>query len=828
MEFREKRDRQGTLIGFAQVIENGLIEQENQMQGRSIKIKIDRLIRKLNGSTIEYDLSSYQTLLNQINGLEKSLRSATDRQLQDIAGLLQVKTKDGVLHECDIVQAFALVREAASRVMHLRAFDVQILGALAMNKGRLAEMQTGEGKTLTAVLPAFVHGLSGEGVHVLTFNDYLARRDAQWMGPVYHFLNLTTGCVQEGMSILERQKAYAADVTYLTAKEAGFDYLRDSLCYSKENTVHRPFHFAIIDEADSILIDEARIPLVIAAAADDYVSDTHFLAGVAKKLSADDFEFDEYSRNIILTDAGQKKAEGLLNCGNLFAEKNVTLLTRLNCALHAELLLHRDVDYIVRKGKIELVDEFTGRVADRRRWPDGLQAALEAKENLDIQSRGTILNSITLQHFLQLYPKICGMTATAQAAEEEFKSFYNLDITVIPPNKPCVRIDRRDVLFASKKYKTGALIKEIDRIHQTGRPILVGTRSVQESVSLAAELKECGIHCHVLNAKNDEDEAGIIAEAGGAGAVTISTNMAGRGTDIRLGGSDEEEKQAVISLGGLYVIGTNKHESQRIDKQLRGRSGRQGDPGSSRFFISLEDDLFIKYRLSELLPTDFLQKDRTETLQHPIIRNEIDRIQRICEGQNLEIKKTLCKYSSLIEKQRQVLFKRRQDILFDQTATEFFRIQKPKKFAAYAALIGEESLRNVCNMISLYHIDTYWSDYIAEIADIREGIHLKRLGGQDPFHEFQKLALQAFDRLLTDLEKKLIQVFNKLPVQDGTLNEEKLGIKVPTATWTYLVNDNPFENILGLQLIGNTGLQVSAGILWPLMILQFALRKKRH
>ncbi|MEJ2544315.1 MAG: hypothetical protein P8Y99_09630, partial [Calditrichaceae bacterium] len=485
-------------------------------------------------------------------------------------------------------------------------------------------MNTGEGKTLTAVFPAILNAMMGNGLHVLTFNDYLARRDAEWMKPVYKFLGLSVDFVQEGMSISRRQKAYKADITYLSAKEAGFDYLRDSLCYDQSSMVHRPFNFAIIDEADSILIDEARIPLVIAGSDKNKLSELFNYTQVARKLEKNiHYDFDEYARNINITEQGQAIVESELKCGNLYAKRNLDKLTALNCALHAEYLLQRVVDYIIRNDKIELVDEYTGRVADKRRWPDGLQAAIEAKENINIQTRGKILNSVTLQHFLRLYPNICGMTATAEVAEEEFKRFYDLDIVVIPPNQKSIRKDYPNRIFLNKKIKYSKLLDEIISVHKKGRPILVGTASVDESEKIAELLNKKKIDCSILNAKQDAYEAKIIAEAGKLKAVTISTNMAGRGVDIKLGGSDENEKDRVVDLGGLYVIGTDMHESKRIDQQLRGRAGRQGDPGSTRFFISLEDDLLVKYRLDELIPAEILKNLKNSEIDNFVIRKEV-------------------------------------------------------------------------------------------------------------------------------------------------------------------------------------------------------------
>lgn len=798
------------------------------MNNTLLKTKFKRLYLRLNGCTIEYDLSPYQATLNEIKAREIIYNEQTDSQLKQLAEKFRSEVKKDDMSDRLLIESFALVRETAKRILGLRAFDEQVLGAIAMQQGKLIEMQTGEGKTLTAVFPAFLNALSEKGVHVLTFNDYLARRDAQWMGPIYDFLNIRVGFVQQGMAPRERQEAYAADVTYVTAKEAGFDYLRDSLIYDPMGMVHRTFNVAIVDEADSILIDEARIPLVIAGTADDGITRVHNLTAMVRQLKKSiDFEFDEYGRDIHLTDRGQKHFEKLSGCGNLYAAENYDLLTQLHCALHAEYLLQRDVDYIIRQGKIELVDEFTGRVADKRRWPDGLQEALEAKENIDIQVKGNILNSITLQHFLHHYPYLCGMTATAQEAEEEFQAFYNLNIVVIPPHRECIRIDQQDIIFRSKEEKGQAVLKEIADVHGTGRPILVGTRSVEESAVLAGILSQQGLSCAVLNAKRDEYEAQIIAQAGKLGAITISTNMAGRGTDIRLGGSDEKEKEQVVKLGGLYVIGTNKHESQRIDRQLRGRAGRQGDPGSSRFFMSLEDDLFIKYRLSELLPDYMLSTEENGEIDNPVIRREIDRVQRICEGQNLEIKRTLCKYSDLLEQQRMVLYNRRLDSLPGPSAMNFFEQHSAERFQHYSKVLKNDELQKLCRLLYLYYIDVFWYRYLAEIADIRESIHLKRIGGQDPFIEFQKLSIKIFDEQLTHLDEQLIESFNSLPVSDCLPDLEKLGIRTPSATWTYLINDNPFEHSLGLQLIGNTGLQMGAGILGPLLALQYFLKKKK-
>ena len=798
------------------------------MINKNIKLKIKRLHKKLTGSTTVYNLFEYEKIVTQIRTKHGEVKSYPDKKFKELMVEKKLKIKSSETDSSDLTETYAIILEAVRRTIKLNPFDVQLMGAIVLNKGKIAQMQTGEGKTLCAVFPAVFNALDGKGVHVLTFNDYLAKRDAEWMGPVYDFLGLTVGFVQEGMSILNRQKAYACDITYLSAKEAGFDYLRDSLSYDNDNIVHRPFNYAIIDEADSILIDEARIPLIIAGTEENYLTDIHKYAEIVQKFEKDKhYTFDEYARNINLTKQGLSRAERELKCGNLYANKNLDKLTGLNCALHAEFLLKCDVDYIIQNGKIELVDEYTGRIADKRRWPDGLQAALEAKENLNIQSRGKILNSITLQHFIKLYPKCCGMTATAEMSEDEFKRFYNLDIVVIPPNRQSIRVDHSNRLFLNKEIKYIKLIDEIQNVHKTGRPILVGTASVEESEKIADLLNCNGIDCTILNAKQDAYEAQIVAEAGKIGAVTISTNMAGRGTDIRLGGSDEAEKNKVIDLGGLYVIGTNLHESRRIDQQLRGRAGRQGDPGSSRFFISLEDDLLIKFRLDELISKSILDGLEQDEIDNILVRKEAERIQRISEGQNLEIKKTLTKYADLIEKQRQILQQCREDALYNSTAAALCRDKAGETYKNFALQIDTAETENLCLQIYLYHLDAFWSEYLSDIADIRESIHLKRIGGEDPFIEFQKIAIQIFDERWSQLENVIIDIFKSVRIDEGHTNLDDLGIRKPSATWTYLVNDNPFEKNLGLQLIGNTGLQISAGILGPLLALELFFRKKK-
>ncbi|MCP5102085.1 MAG: accessory Sec system translocase SecA2, partial [bacterium] len=765
-------------------------------------------------------------LLTEINDRRSKLETAGDRQLIEKSTTLIKKARiegGGVSPGDLLVEAFSLACEASRRVLNQRPFDVQVAAAIAMHRGNLAQMQTGEGKTLAAVLPAYLNALTGKGVHVLTFNDYLARRDAGWMGPVYQFLGLSVGFVQEGMSIEERQKAYAADITYLTAKEAGFDFLRDQRCSKKEDLVLRDFHFTVVDEADSILLDEARVPLVIAGEMPVHRADPYRLAGLIRSLDKDkDYYSDEYSRDVNFTDAGLDRLEKDLGCGNLHDLENSQLLAAVNLALQAELLLHRDIDYIVRAGKVELVDEFTGRVADKRRWPYGLQTAIEAKEGLEIQPEGMILGSITLQHFLALYPKIAGMTATAETSKEEFDTFYGLKVVVIPPNRNCIRTDHGDVVFTHKEAKTKALLKEITDVHALGRPILVGTAGVEESEQLAALLRGSGIRCNVLNAKNDEAEAAIVAEAGALNAVTISTNMAGRGTDIRLGGKNGETRYAVTALGGLYVIGTNRHESRRVDNQLRGRAGRQGDPGSSRFFISMADDLMVRYHLEKLIPAKHRGQKQDAPIQSPVIVREIARAQRIIEGQNLEIRKTLRSYSFMVEQQREIIQRRRRDILLDNERFTLAAAGSPGRYEKLLAQVGAEVLRQVEKEITLFHIDRGWTEHLAYIAYVREGIHLEGIGGKNPSFEFQKKIIAAFEELHGEMDKRILETFNAAVISEDGIDAEREGLKGPSSTWTYLVNDNPFENQLLGALVGSTAFAFHAAP-WLMLFLPFIL-----
>ena len=773
----------------------------------------------LRGSTVVYDLRPYGQELAEINRLAPEIATLTDTQLQ-----ARARTLRHAAGEPDSIRAefFALARDASRRALGLRPFDVQMLAAMALDRGHIVELQTGEGKTLAAVMPAALRALAGQGAHVLTFNDYLARRDAEWMGPVYAMLGLSVGFVQQGMTPQERRRAYLADVTYVTAKEAGFDHLRDLLALDTQSLVHRPFHFALVDEADSILIDEARVPLVIAGSVGRDVSAAPRLSAlVASLVPGVHFDTDEYARDVELTEAGVERVEQALGVGRLHDAANYGVLTELNCALHAQVLLRRDVDYIVRDGRIGIIDELTGRVVADRHWPDGLQAALEAKEGVERQPDGRILGSITLQHFVQGYARLCGMTGTAQTAAPELRDLYGLDVVVVPTHRPMIRVDHPDVVYSHRDAKERAVVEEIQRVHATGRPVLVGTLTVEESERLAARLRATGVGCEILNAKNDAMEARVIARAGAPGAVTISTNMAGRGTDIRLGGDDAAEHARVAALGGLYVIGTNRHESRRVDLQLRGRAGRQGDPGESRFFVSLEDDLLVRYGVEGLIAGRVVTGKSDEPLDHPVLRAEIDRAQRIIEGQNFEIRKTLWRYASVIEEQRRHVMEARRAILHGDEAPDVWR-QAPGRRQALVDEAGEDAVRDAERAVMLFQIDRAWRDHLARAADLREGIHLVSLGGQDPLTRFTTEIELAFRGIEEAIDQAVLDALAEVRVSDGRIDLEELGLRGPSSTWTYLVNDDPFRNQIGMMLTGPGRATIAifaAGALMPLLIL---------
>jgi preprotein translocase subunit SecA len=772
------------------------------------------------GSTIEFDLRRFGPELAAIAALDAPCRALGDAVILERGLALRARALAGESRDALRVPLYALVREAARRVLGERPFDEQVVAALALDAGRVVEMQTGEGKTLAATMPAALNALDGRGAHVLTFNDYLARRDAAWMGPVYRAVGLSAAYVAGGLAAGERRAAYAADITYVTAKEAGFDHLRDGLATDEAALVHRPFRFALVDEADSLLVDEARVPLVIAGDVGQEASRAPRMAALVRALVAGvHYGTDEYRRDVELTDAGIDAVQQALGC-DLHDPASLSVLTEVNCALHAHVLLRRDVDYIVRAGRVEIVDEFTGRVVTDRHWPDGLQAALEAKEGVARRGDGRILGSLTLQRFLRGYPRLCGMTGTARDAAGELWTTYGLEVSVIPTHRPVCRIDRDDLVFTHRDAKQQVIARAVREAHADGRPVLVGTASVSESEQLAAALRRDGVPCDVLNARNDDEEAAIVSRAGAPGAVTISTNMAGRGTDIRLGGPHEEHRDRVAALGGLLVIGTNRHESRRVDLQLRGRAGRQGDPGESRFFVSLEDDLLVRYGISHLVPARLMPERSDHPIEHAVVRREVARAQRIVEGQNFEIRQTLARYAAVVEQQHELLHERRRAVLGDGAATGAFGADAARR-ARLAAAASEPAVAEAERQVVLGCIDRAWRDHLAFCADVREGIHLVRIGGRDPLTYFTNEAIQAFARLDDAIEADVLAALGEVRIIDGRIDLSATGLKAPTSTWTYLVNDDPFKNRLGALLTGPGGATLAiyaAAMLAPLLI----------
>ncbi len=669
----------------------------------------------------------------------------------------------------DLPEFCAIMREAARRALDLRPYDVQLVGMLAMLSGNVAEMATGEGKTLSGAMAAAGYALQGKRVHVISVNDYLAQRDAEWMGPLYAALGVSCGWIGQNSTPGERRAAYAADVTYGSVSEIGFDVLRDRLSTGVDDLIVPAPAVALIDEADSVLVDEARVPLVLAGAADPGDAVPEMAVLVRQLVKGYHYELDDQARNVHLTSKGIDTVEQALGI-DLY--DTPATLTDVNLALHAHALLTKDVDYIVRDGKVHLINPSRGRVALLQRWPDGLQAAVEAKEALSPSETGEILDSITVQALITRYPEKCGMTGTAVAVGDQLREFYDLKVAVIQPNRPNVRIDEPDRLFEYRMEKDLALVEEIVEVHATGRPILIGTLDVAESERLALTLSGRGLECVVLNAKNDAEEAAIISRAGERGALTVSTQMAGRGTDIRLG-------EGVDELGGLYVIGSGRHTSSRLDDQLRGRAGRQGDPGGSVFLVSGEDELITHYVADEYAKG---------VPEHSLVGHA----QRVAEGVNMEIHRNTWRYTRLLERQRGQLLERRDRVLRGRVAGEALAAAAPERWAELAESVGEDVLHEAARQIVLFHLDRGWADHLAYLAELREGIHLRVLGRLNPIDEFHKDAVPAYQRLLAEIESRSVETFETASVTEEGLDLEGAGLKRPTATWTYLVQDNPF------------------------------------
>ena len=750
-----------------------------------LRSRVRRFLQKPGSAS----LGGYEELLPGIAGREEALRKLDDAALTAAAA--------GATGDAEIC---ALGREAARRALGERPFDVQLLGTLALLAGQVAEMATGEGKTLSGALAAAGYVRRGHRVQVMSVNDYLARRDADWMGPVYALLGVSVGWVTQVSSPEERRRAYAADVCYGSASEIGFDVLRDRLATSVADQVTTEPDVILIDEADSVLVDEALVPLVLAGSAGAADSGREMAEIAGRLLPRLHYEVDDEHRNVFLTDAGTRIAEQSLGGINLYAEQNLDVLTQLNVALHARALLQRDVDYIVREGRIQLISASRGRVARRQRWPDGLHAAVEAKEGLRASESGQILDSITIQALVRRYPVACGMTGTAVAVGEQLREFYGLEIAVIPPNLPCVREDEPDRLYRTAADKEDAVVRQVGDTHAAGRPVLIGTLDVAESERLAERLGQAGLSCVVLNAKNDAQEAAIVAEAGALGAVTVSTQMAGRGTDIRLGGT-HGDRDEVAGLGGLLVIGMGRHASSRLDDQLRGRSGRQGDPGGSVFFLSMEDEL-ITTCVPDAPPADAGPDGQ---VTDPKAHWTVGHAQRVAEGVHLQIHRDTWRYNTLLEDQRRTVLRHRDELLRTGTALSTLAEAFPERAAALRETVPEEVLEEAARQISLAQLDHAWAEYLAQAAEVREGINLRALGhGPNPFggslnpvQEYNREMTRLFSQFRDDVSTLTGHAFQTITITADGADLAGGGLARPSATWTYVVQDNPFGTDFG-------------------------------
>jgi len=834
-----------------------------------------KLATKIFGSKNAREIKRMRGIVARINALEESFGKLSDSELQGKTAEFRRRLDGGESLDDLLPEAFATVREASRRVMGMRHYDVQLIGGITLHEGRIAEMKTGEGKTLVATAPVYLNALTGKGVHVVTVNDYLARRDAEWMGKLYRFLGMEVGVVVSGQSPEEKRAAYQADITYGTNNEFGFDYLRDNMAFSTADKVQRGLHYAIVDEVDSILIDEARTPLIISGAAEDSSKLYQTINTLVPKLQkgeeredaqpTGDFIIDEKTRQVELTEAGHEKVEqlllelGLLKEGDsLYSAVNLGLLHHVHAALRAHHLFHKDVDYIVQNGQVVIVDEHTGRTMPGRRWSEGLHQAIEAKEGVKIQAESQTLASTTFQNYFRLYDKLAGMTGTADTEAFEFRQIYGLDVVVIPPNKPVQRIDYNDLVYLTKEEKFQAIIDEIKDVTAEGRPVLVGTASIESSELLSSLLRKAGIEHQILNAKHHESEAMIIAQAGRPGAVTIATNMAGRGTDIVLGGNWEYEVAAmenpteediarikaeweerhkqVVEAGGLHIIGTERHESRRIDNQLRGRAGRQGDPGSSRFFLSLEDDLmriFAPARVKNLMQAMGMKKG--EAIEHRMVTNAIEKSQRKVEGRNFDLRKTLLEYDDVANDQRTVIYEQRNEIMASDDISDLIRsvredvvnelisefippqsmpeqwdikgleaqlqsemaielpIQKwleedktlyeeslrekilAEIVAAYEekeAIAGAEAMRRFEKQVFLQVLDTLWKEHLANMDHLRRGIHLRGYAQKNPKQEYKREAFNLFQDMLAAMKRDVVRILCHVRVQTREEMEE--------------------------------------------------------
>jgi preprotein translocase subunit SecA len=785
--------------------------------------------KKIFGDPNEKELKRLQPIVEKINSYEPDILKLNDDELKDKTPEFRERLNKGETLDDILPEVFAVVREAAKRVTKMRPFDVQLIGGIVLHQGKIAEMATGEGKTLVATMPAYLNALGGNSVHVVTVNDYLAKRDRHWMGEIYEFLGLEVGLIQHDMPISERKKAYEADITYGTNNEFGFDYLRDNMAIRLEDVVQRGYDFSIVDEVDSILIDEARTPLIISGPTDESIKIYQQVNRIATRLQGEvDYKVYEKEKTITITEEGVTRIEGLLQIKNLYDEKNMTVQHHIIQALKAQRLFKKDVDYIVKDGEVIIVDEFTGRLMFGRRYSDGLHQAIEAKEGVVIARENQTLATITFQNYFRLYKKLSGMTGTAKTEEEEFIHIYNLPVVVIPPNKKLIRNNYADVIYRTEKEKFKAVIREIVEVHKIGRPILVGTVSIDKSETLSRLLKKENVGYDILNAKNHEREAEIIAQAGQGKNVTISTNMAGRGTDIVLG-------EGIAKLGGLHVIGTERHESRRIDNQLRGRSGRQGDPGSSRFFLSLEDDLmrlFGSDRISGIMEKLGMEED--VPIEHPLVTKSIESAQKKVEGRNFEIRKQLLDFDNEMEYQRKVIYEQRrmvleskdvkehvlemvkdtiEDILKSYTNKEIYpeewdwsgikdhinqifsillvipkeeisKLSIPKlqdiliekAFKIYELREKEFTpslMRQIETMIVLRVVDREWKDNLRRLDELKQGIGLRAYGQKDPLMEYHFEAHNMFQEMINGMKEEVVKFIYKVRLKE----EESQGVR---------------------------------------------------
>jgi preprotein translocase subunit SecA len=784
---------------------------------------LSSFLTKVFGSKNERELKKLQPIIEQINALETDLRTLSDEQLRGNTAKFKERLNNGELLDDLLPEAFAVVREASRRTLKMRHFDVQLLGGIVLHQGKIAEMKTGEGKTLVATLPAYLNALTGKGVHIITVNDYLAGRDTQWMGTIYTFLGLTVGTIVHGLDDAERKKAYGADITYGTNNEFGFDYLRDNMKFDRQSLVQRELHYAIVDEVDSILIDEARTPLIISGPAERSTDLYYQVNNIIPRLKKEsDYSIDEKARTVVLTEEGVARAENLLQVDNIYDPKHIELLHHVNQGLKAHTLFKRDVDYIVKNGEVTIVDEFTGRLMPGRRYSEGLHQALEAKEGVKIENENQTLATVTFQNYFRMYDKLAGMTGTADTEAVEFKKIYSLEVMVIPTDKPMIRKDSSDVIYKTRREKFNAAIEEIVELHRKGQPVLVGTISIDVSEQVSDSLKKKGIKHTVLNAKIHEKEAEIIAMAGQRGAVTISTNMAGRGTDIVLG-------DGVTELGGLHILGTERHESRRIDNQLRGRSGRQGDPGSSRFYLSLEDDLlriFGGERITGIM--DRLGMQEGEPIEHGLISRAIENAQSKVEGHNFEIRKQLLEYDDVMNQQREVIYRQRREALFgkdlkssileiieeksEEIAGAFADERAPAEewdfkglneavfkqfnfrlptlegdtldgltqeglaqliddeavriYAEKEKAIGSEDFRQLERIVMLQNVDNLWKDHLLSMDHLKEGIGLRGYAQQNPLLVYKKEGFEMFQEMIARIKEETLGILFRIQLAE--------------------------------------------------------------